>query len=175
MGGLSPRLEDIKDQLALVNERPFSSLDERNMKKQKKIFYLDIDIPIYQRHLVLFIGASVEQMVIVGTKKGIRSETLSKKWISDVKEMVEDRTCAGFCASYGENNTDVLLWVREKPCTVKTYETVYHELYHAVDKIAEQVDPTIRLTDQYGMSEARAYLFGYLITEINKVLWNMKK
>ena len=55
-----------------------------------------------------------------------------------------------------ERNADVLVWVKEVPERARAHGNLLHELYHAVDRIADHVDPNHALMDEEGSSETKA-------------------
>jgi len=76
---------------------------------------------------------------------------------------VEDNECLGLCISFGDRNSDVLVWLRERPTKATDYGVLYHELYHAVDCIAE--------SRHLKCAECRAFTFEYLVNQCNKFFW----
>lgn len=71
----------------------------------------------------------------------------------------------GVCITLGDDNTDCLVWLKERPLKSSQYGCLYHELYHAVDHIAESHAMSVE------EKESRAYIFEYLVNQCNKVLW----
>ena len=128
-----------------------------------------IPAAIYRRHVIVFFGASIDEIIAYGVKHRIGRASFSLEWVEIAQQAAGKN--AGFCLDYGEGNGDILVWVRKYPKTAAEVGILYHELYHAVECVASAVDPIRRLVDEDGHSEARANLFEYLVTEVNRVLW----
>lgn len=147
------------------------------MKKAKKQIkhgevILTIPIPLYRRTVIIFICSTAQRMIDHGIKHGIDKEKLSPEWRKSVETAVKES--AGFCVEYGHENVDVLIPIKKYPTKASEYGCLYHELYHAVDFISKDIDHENTMTDKVGNSEARAYLYEYLATECNKILWNKR-
>ncbi len=136
--------------------------------KKLQLKLIEIPIKLYKVSVVIFFGGDIEFIIKTGIKKGIKKEQFTKKW----KNWIEDemKEGQGICCDYGENNKDVLVWMWKRPETLKDYGILYHELYHAVDYIADS-----RGFDSIDkLSEPKAYLFEYLFNEASLILWNKK-
>ena len=131
----------------------------------KKIKLIVIPVQIYKVSVIIFFGASLDEVVKVGVKKGIEPSKFTKQWKGWVE--AEMKKGQGFCLDYGEGNKDVLVWMWKRPEKLKEYATLYHELYHATDHIADSrnFDPVDK------MSEPKAYLFEFLFKEVSQKLW----
>jgi len=57
---------------------------------------------------------------------------------------------------------------------VNSYGILYHELYHAVDYIARNIDGETILYNEHKNSEPRAYLYQYLANQANTFFWGNK-
>jgi hypothetical protein len=129
---------------------------------------IEIYIPIYKVTVIMVFGWTKEQILKCGKEHGVKEQREMSKWIDKNID-----TCSGFCVRYGDGNRDILIWLKKYPESFKEYGVVYHELYHAIDFIAYDIDPETMMSNE-GSSEARAFLFEYIINEANRVLWNMK-
>jgi len=136
--------------------------------KRKVVTRISIPIEIYRRQVILFIGADEKTIFRYGTRYKCN---LTEHWKGVVKSLMAS-DCRGFCMPYGDGEADILIWLRKRPKRATEYDTLYHELYHAVDYIADSVDPLEGLRDRENSSEARAYLYSWLATECNRVLWS---
>lgn len=134
---------------------------------------IEISLKIYKKHVVIFCEKTLKQIIAYGIKRGIGKENFDEDWVKGIQEMT-DGGCTGFCTHYGRDNNDILIWVRKTPKTRTEYGVLYHELYHAVDYLAKDICFDT-MTDKNGMSEARAYMYEFLINEANYILWNKPK
>lgn len=135
---------------------------------RKKLDYIEIPVNIYRRTVVVFFGATAKEMCDFGKSRGIRDfSEESLKWM---KETIAG-TAMGFTLNYGDDNPDILVWLRIRPRTASQFGVLYHELYHAVDFIASHTDEKNKWYSEDGMSEPRAFLFEYLANECNRKLW----
>lgn len=125
---------------------------------------LIINVPLYALVVTVIWDVDMEGIKKYARRHKVEAQ-LSEKWIKDVAKAMKD--ARGLCAHLGYNNTDVLVWLKERPTKATEYGVLYHELYHAVDWIARPHNLKKEI-------EARAYLFEYLVTECNKFLWNEK-
>lgn len=132
---------------------------------KKKINKIIIPVPVYRVSVVIFFGATMEEMIKQGVKGGIKEKSFTKEWRDWVGENIE--TATGICCDYGEDNKDVLVWVKVRPQRCSEYAVLYHELYHATDHIADS--RAFNVKDK--ISEPKAFLFEYLFTQASKVLW----
>jgi len=140
----------------------------------KRLPPIDIDVALYRIHVVLFIGWDLDAMIAHGRKHGISEGCFTPDWKSWMSAAIE--TAAGLCANFGEStkNSDILIWLRDNPTKASEYGPLWHELLHAVDKIALHADPSARFFAESGMSEPRAFLYEYLAVKFTQVLWNRK-
>lgn len=129
--------------------------------------YLIIPLPLYKLHVVVAFGVTVEQAAKHARRRGC--DLITDEWIKDVASFSDG--AKGLCTNLGKGNTDVLVWLKNglyRDSKASEYDTLYHELFHAVDKITK----THNLHDE---EECRAYIFGYLATECNKFFWARKR
>ncbi len=129
--------------------------------KKKENKFIEINLAIYRCHCIVTWEQDVNKIIAWGKKNGITQ--LADDW----KKVYQDNAVGtGLAMEFGNNNTDVLVWLKEKPKKLSQYGVLYHELYHAVDRISEQHN-----LNPYKEIEARAYMFEYLVNECNKILW----
>lgn len=130
------------------------------MKKKKKSKFIEIPLRIYRTHVVVTWEQEVHKIANWGERNGIKS--INEEWIGTFLKNKEK--AVGVCLEFGQGNTDTLVWLKERPTKASTYGVLYHELYHAVDHISD----THNLANEM---EARAFIYEFLVTECNKVLW----
>jgi hypothetical protein len=128
---------------------------------------IEIYLSIYRRSIIVVFGWDLQKIINLAHKKNIKTAKFSER-------MKDEFYGAGLCCKFGDHNTDILIWIKDFPDRASKYGILYHELYHAVDVIAEDIDPEFKLYCEDGVSEARAYLYEYIVTECNKVLWAVK-
>lgn len=143
-------------------------------KKENKIKPIEIHLDIYRCVIVVFCGHSLEEIKKIGLRKGISKDTLNRKFLRQTEETLEENI-GGFCSPYGENNRDILVWVKKRPLIAHEYGVLYHELYHAVDMIFAGIDKNTLGYAKEGISEPRAYLYQHLVNRCNQVLWPAPK
>lgn len=132
----------------------------RKRKPKKENKFIAINLAIYRMFVVVTWEPEVHKIANWANKNGTLKVT--DEWITTFLKSKEK--AIGCCLEFGKDNTDVLIWLKERPKKASQYGTLYHELYHAVDHI----------TDTHNLSverEARAYVYEYLIDECNRVLW----
>lgn len=138
------------------------------MKNPKtNVLEIKMNLPLYRRHVVLAIGHTPRMLREAASDMGLGD--LTSEWWAKVDGALSD--AKGITTNFGDGNSDILIWLRKTPVEFDEYGTLYHELYHAVELIASQIDPNHLMNDNEGMSEARAYLYEYLATECNRTLW----
>lgn len=130
------------------------------MKKVPSQGYITIYLSIYRRSVVVFYNTDVDGILRVLEKK-IKVTDQLKTVLKDVY----DEGGSGFTMSMQKGGADLMIILKEKPQDVPTVGVLLHELLHAVDTIAEQIDPGHMMFDKTGGSEARAYLFEYMANE----------
>ena len=127
------------------------------MKKGESRFLI-IPIGVYRLHVVVTWEASIKK--IIQFLKHHHAK-VSKNFADEFLENTQD--AIGLCMRYSDDNPDLLVWLQDRPRKTSQYGTLYHELYHAVDSIAE----SRAMEDEV---ESRAYVFEYLATEANRKL-----
>lgn len=142
------------------------------MKREKrKPTVIPVPVAIYRTVVVLFIGSTCDEIVATGAMNGIDKKHFTEGWRRDVRQLMDETQTKAFTILFGDDNRDVLIWLRERPRTATEYTHLYHEIAHAVDFIAHATDEKNLWYGNNGMSEPRAYLFGYLATAFNRALW----
>ena len=136
--------------------------------KKKKAMFVRVDLAIYRRSVVFAFGATMDDIRRYALTHRLGPDVMTDDWQRHTESVLKDEGCLGFACPFGERNSDILVSMRKHPVKISEYGTLYHELYHAVDLIALSMDPNSLLYDKANMSEARAYLFEYLSTEIEK-------
>lgn len=134
--------------------------------KEKKPNVVEIDVEIYKMHVVVFWETSIEDIAAWGKKHGCET---SDQWIKDANETIDGAT--GACIWFGDDNRDLVMWLKKRPQTASDFGTLYHELYHAVDLIADGANFEMSMKD----TEPRAYLYEFLITRCNQFFWSRKR
>lgn len=136
------------------------------MKKKKKVVkkkeskWLEIYCEMYKLHVIVTWEQKIEKIIAHVKKRG--GIALSDKWQKKVIEHMKGAN--GICMRLGEDNSDIFIWLKERPKKAWQYGILYHEIFHGVDFIT--VDHGLE-----GEMESRAYLFEYIVNECNKVLW----
>ena len=126
--------------------------------KEKNTFV--IHVPTYRISVVVTWEQDIKKIVTWAKKQGVKN--VSKEWQDEFVKQKE--TAAGLCMSLGKNNTNVFVWLCERPERTSQYGNLYHELYHAVDRIKENCS----LAEE---KESPAFIFEYLANECNRRLW----
>jgi hypothetical protein len=141
-------------------------------KPPKVIKPISINVAIYRLHVIIFVEWTVEAMIRFGRQHKIGKEQFTDEWLRMLHSSRDG--AQGLCTRFGVNNRDILVWLAKRPTRASEYGTLWHELLHAVDFIAEGADPGNRFSDENGISEPRAFLYEYLAVEASKALWNIK-
>lgn len=102
----------------------------------KKFFYIEVNI--YRLAVIVTWETTKEQLFKYSEQHGCKLSDESKELFDDVYKGIEHK--AGWCAFLGKDNSDVVIWLKNKPETSKNYAFLYHELYHAVQRIIETRD-----------------------------------
>ena len=99
--------------------------------KKKQVKKIEIPVQIYRMSVVVFFGATMNEIIKWGIKNNIQEKRFTdewKKWVGDtIKEQPN-----GFAINYGDNNRDILIWLKKQPKVSSEFGWLYHELYHAV-------------------------------------------
>lgn len=134
------------------------------MKSKKNI--LVIPVPLYRVTVLVAWDVPIESVGRHCRKHGCN---ITKEWIKDRVSFAEGAN--GICTNLGEGNTDVLVWLKNnlhRRSKASEFGILYHELYHAVDRIGKSHN----LMEE---EEARAYIFEYLVFRCNQFFWKKKK
>lgn len=126
--------------------------------------FLEIPLSIY-RILVLISWETTKEEIIKFARnhKVIITE---EQWGKDFFQHYQNKRCNGLCMELGDDNCDILVWIRKIPTSSSEYGVLYHELYHAVYHIIEQ-------RNLYNEIESPAFIYEYLANECNKYFWNL--
>lgn len=139
--------------------------------KKKDIKFIQIPIILYRLSVIIFFNQTLDKIIKTGIKRGINKEKFTVDWKEWPAREIENKNTQGFCLNYGEENKDVLIWLKKRPEKLSEYLPLYHELYHAVDFIADSRNFSV----EDKISEPKAYLFEYLFKQVSEFLWNCKK
>src|ERR1700745_1981689 len=120
--------------------------------------FISINVEIYNCHVIVTWEHDIQKIIKYSEDHGCK--LMSEEWKKNFLDNREEVT--GLCMELGEKNTDVLVWLKEKPKKLSTFATLYHELYHAVDNISQSHN-----ISPYKEIEARAYLFEFLFKKCN--------
>ena len=123
---------------------------------------LEINVKLYRLHVLIFWEVKIETIVRHAKK---RRCSISDQWVTDISEDV--KIASGVCARLGDDNTDIMVWLKKRPKTAGEFGVLYHELFHAVDYITESHN----LADE---KEARAFLYEFLANECNQYFWRKR-
>jgi hypothetical protein len=130
-------------------------------KKEKK--YIHIFLAIYRCTVLVTWEQDTRKIMRYCNNRG---STLGDSWKKDF-EGARERGAVGLCIKLGEADTNVpdyLVWLKERPQKASQYGVLYHELFHAVDAVADS-------RAMWREPEARAFLFEYLVDCCNRVSW----
>src|SRR3990167_7026996 len=128
------------------------------MKLVSKNRWIEIYVPIYKMSVIVTWEQDIDRIIKTAKKHGVK---ISNEWKGKFNKCSEGAN--GVCMIIGDANTDIIVWLKEKPLKASQFGTLYHELYHAVDNIA--ADHNLE-----NEREARAYVFEFLVNKCNKVL-----
>ena len=124
--------------------------------------FLHVSLAVYRITVVVTWETTPAEIVRHGRRWGIAS--LTDEWRDALAKDLSEKACAGICLLYGADNSDVLVWLRHRPQKASQYGVLYHELYHAVAAV-------VRERHLGGESESPAFIYEYLATRCNQVLW----
>lgn len=147
-----------------------SEISTDDTQEKPEAFDITIPLDIYRRHVVVAIGLGIGNLRELAKESNLH-DLPESWWAVTEKTMAES---SGFTSHFGDGNTDILVWLKKSPRDAEDYGPLYHELYHAVEITARQIDPACHMQDADGVSEARAYMYEYLATECLRVLWQRK-
>ena len=133
-------------------------------QKKEHADFVSINLPLYRRHVIVAINADSKSIIDYGRTHGMDEEVLTNDWCENLRK-TDDDGCQGFCQHFGDNNNDVLVSIRKMPETLPQLGCLLHELYHAVDLMAHQMDEGCAFTGGSGVSEPRAYLYEHVVME----------
>lgn len=131
------------------------------MKKTNKYTIIEIPLIIYPVHMIVMMNTDYSEIKqhLISNKVSI-----SPQFEKAIRGWLDAPNTKGYCCAYGyKENPDVLILLKSRPKKASEYGILYHEIYHATDRLS-------RSLGLIGF-ETKAYLFQYLITECNRVLW----
>lgn len=147
----------------MTSKTPFREKVAVEMKNH----ILVIPLILYRLHVIIAWELPIEKLAKHCRRRGAVNAT--DEWAREITEFTGSAN--GCCTNLGKGNADVFIWLKNSPhrgSKASEYGTLYHELFHAVDRITE----THNLD---GEQECRAYIFEHLITEANKFFWARKE
>ena len=124
---------------------------------------IEIHLAIYRCSVLVAWEVSLEKVLKYTRKRGCK---ITDEEIKDDLEFCKN--AQGVTFSIGKDNTDVLIWLKERPRKASSYGTLYHEIFHAVDQITKS-------HNLQNESEGRAFLYEYISTQCNNLFWSMKR
>lgn len=134
----------------------------KRKKKSRRRGYIEIPVRVYRVCVIVAWGMSRRSLIALGKRHKVR--ITAKKWGADFDQVADDPRAVGLCMEFGDDNTDILVWLRKRPRRCSEFGTLYHELHHAVAAI-------VASRNLYGEKESPAFLYEYLATEANRELW----
>jgi tRNA G18 (ribose-2'-O)-methylase SpoU len=129
---------------------------------KNKVNKLEIFLEIYRLTVLVTWDCKIEDVIKHCEKRGCKLTDQEKETIIKLSGRAQ-----GICCNIGEGNSDVLVWMRNRPRTVSGYSVMYHELFHAVDNITNS-------HNMAGEYEARAFIYEFLTTQCNNHFWGKK-
>lgn len=136
------------------------------MKKKWPDNILVVPLPMYRLHIIIAWDMPLRDAAKHCQRHGCE---LTEEWITEVAAFAEGGN--GLCVNLGRGNSDCLIWMKTglyRDSKASEYGTLYHEIFHAVDKITKS-------HNLHGEEECRAYIFEWIATECNKYFWNRKR
>ncbi len=125
---------------------------------------LEINLAIYRVHVLVAWEVDIRDALKYAKKLGC---DITEEEMNAAKKETEERI-SGLAVRLGERNTDLLVWLKEKPVALKSHGTLWHELHHAVYMLAEDRSMQKEM-------EAQAYIYEYLTLECCKYFWTKPK
>jgi hypothetical protein len=124
--------------------------------------FLEIFLALYRLTVVVTWETTAEEIMAFARRRKV---TISReKWGKDFVEHAGNRLCTGLTMELGDDNVDILVWLRCRPRTATQYGVLYHELHHVVGQV-------VQLRNLHRESESTAFLYEYLATSCNRALW----
>ena len=122
------------------------------------IKYVHVDI--YRCSVVFFFEEDIKRIV-----KSLGRDNVSKEFENELIGLLEDKSL-GSCSRLNNDGVDIVVLIKKFPEKSSEYGVLYHEIHHACRFICKD-----RGVEDF---EAEAYLFEYIVNEINGLLWSMK-
>lgn len=136
------------------------------MKKRRKkpIHFIEITLSIFRVSVVVCWEVTMDEIVRLARRRGVK--ITAEDWGKDFLEQTSDKECNGVAMELGDNNTDVIIWLRKRPTKASEYGTLYHEIFHAVQFVCRSRNISLNRIEETG-----AYLYEYIATACNRHLW----
>jgi len=133
------------------------------MKKKEKRF-LEINLAIYRLYVVVTWETTKQEILDYVRKASPSLKITEEEWGKLFSESADSNRTAGLTMELGDDNCDIVVWLRKRPKTSKDYGVLYHELHHAVRAIMDSRNLGIE-------HESPVFIYEYLANECNKYFW----
>lgn len=114
---------------------------------------LNISIDIFKIYVNVFWEVKIEDAIKYLKE---RNCPITKDDEDALKEVALKST--GLTSNAGTGNRDIMIWLEKKPTTILEYGVLYHEIYHAVYRIARDMSASEE-------EELQCYLYEYIVTK----------
>lgn len=129
------------------------------IKDKKFTNFIHIFIHIFKMAVIVVWDCTMEEAIQHARNNGYK---ISEDWEKFLKPTTANTD--GQTTFLGDENADLLVWLKRKPIDSKTFGVFYHEIYHVVDYIASY----FKLKHD---EHTRAYLYEFIVGEAHKFLW----
>ena len=129
-----------------------------------KTKFLEINLAIYRVYVVVTWDTSKKEIMNYVKHNSPKLKITEEVWGKEFSKCVDDNRCNGLTIELGDDNCDILVWLRKRPQTASEYGVLYHELHHATRAIVDSRNLGIE-------HESPAFIYEYLATQCNKHLW----
>lgn len=130
-------------------------------RKKPKRWHLELYLAVYRLTVIVAWEVSYITILNLARRRGVT--VTPEKFGKDLLKIHESKA-TGYCLELGDDNDDVLVYLRHLPKKSYDYGTLYHELFHAVQFI-------MRSRNMKDELESPAYLYEHLATQCNKYFW----
>lgn len=124
--------------------------------------YIDIPLVMYRMHVVVTWAMTRDEIIRLARRSNVL--ITREHWGRDFDEHANDSRCNGACMELGDDNCDLLVWLRHRPKRSSEFATLAHELYHAVQGV-------MRARNLQEEKESPAFLMEYLMDSCQRALW----
>ncbi len=135
---------------------------KKRKKKEKR--FLEINLAIYRVYVVVTWETTKQEILKYVRKISPSLKITDEEWGKLFSENADNNRTAGITMELGDDNCDILVWLRKRPKTAKDYGVLYHELHHAVRAISDSRNLGIE-------HESPAFIYEYLATKCNNYFW----